>query len=215
MKSIKLIKVTAIDLNLTKTSKAGKPYSVAHIEYTQPQGDNTDKVFATDIFHGTLKSNPAMGETIKTLEVGTEVGLEKTQDGNFWPVTGFVAVADVPAPKPAYTGGGGFKKSSSSGPKDTAGIKVGAVMHDAVAMAVAQKKDLVTVADVTTVAEQLLTAAFVLEDRVRAGDFKGTTTPSVGVKVVPPTTNAPTTNNTLDNKIDSLDTNTKMGSLPF
>ena len=223
MKSVKLAKITAIDLNLTKTSKAGKPYSVAHIEYTQPLEADPVRSFSVDIFHGTLKDIPAMGAAIKLIQVGDEIGIEKTQDGNFWPVTGFVDKAAVPPPKPAFGGGngGGYKKSFGGGGAkpafNEAGVKCGAVLHDAVAVAIAQKKELVTVADITTIAEQLLRVSYILETKIKAGEFSSatSTTPAVGVKVEKLATTPTEAVAILNNKIDALDSNTKMGSLPF
>ena len=62
-------------------------------------------------------------------------------------------------------------KSYSKGGYNEAGIKVGAVLHDATTIATSQKGSKVTVSDVETAARELLTLSVTLEKEVKNGMF--------------------------------------------
>jgi len=102
----------------------------------------------------------------------------KTKDGKFWPLTKIEDVSTFLEKKPYTGGGGGFTKSSGGGGSfNNAGIKVGAVLHDAVALAGTGA----TTAKVKTIAEELLKLSYELEANVNAGKYepgKATVTPS-------------------------------------
>tara|TARA_R110000868_G_scaffold102014_3_gene280904 strand:- start:5108 stop:5761 length:654 start_codon:yes stop_codon:yes gene_type:complete len=189
MKSIKLIKITEIDLNKTKIAKStGKPYEVAQITFTRPQDEGGTKTFTEDFFHGTLQNDPffkATADTLNTLQIGDEIGLvkEKEENDKWWTTTGFVPKEDVPAPKPAYTGGGGGNWKKGGGGGDTAGVKSGAAYKDAVALTIKYQETL-DFDFIDATAEQLVIRSLALEERIRAGEFKGSgsTTPAVGIK---------------------------------
>ena len=61
MASLWLSKITAIDLNYSKTSKAGKPYKVARMDYTRPQSEDPSKALFDEVFHQVLVDNPELG----------------------------------------------------------------------------------------------------------------------------------------------------------
>ena len=196
MKSIKLIKITGIDVDVTKVSeKSGKSYGVAQITFIRPQDEGDTKTFTEEFFHGTLQNDPsfkATAGTLNTLQIGDEIGLvkEKEENDKWWTTTGFVPKEDVPAPKPAYTGGGGgggnWKKGGGG---DTAGIKSGAAYKDAVALTIKYQETL-DFDFIDATAEQLVIRSLALEERIRAGEFKGkgATTPAVGIKKETPPT---------------------------
>ena len=102
----------------------------------------------------------------------------KTKDGKFWPLTKIEDVSTFVEKKP-YTGGGaGFTKSSgASGSFNNAGIKVGAVLHDAVALYAANggaPSGESTIKCVKTIAEELLKLSYELEANVNAGKYEPT-----------------------------------------
>ncbi len=97
----------------------------------------------------------------------------KTKVGNYWNLTKVEDVSTfVEKPASTYTkksyGTGG---SQAGGSYNTAGIKVGAVLHDAVALAGTGS----TVVKVKTIAEELLHLSFELEANVNAGKYATTT----------------------------------------
>jgi hypothetical protein len=100
----------------------------------------------------------------------------KTKDGKFWPLTGiqsmdtYVVKAPSTFQKGTYSGGSSKTTGSTF---NNAGIKVGAVLHDAVALAGIGA----TTAKVKTIAEELLNLSYELEANVNAGKYepKGST----------------------------------------
>ncbi len=106
----------------------------------------------------------------------------KTKDGKFWPLTKVEDVSTFVEKKPYTGGGGGFNKSSGGGAFNNAGIKVGAVLHDAVALFSAAYEDIKhngsPMTQIRVVAEELLTLSYELEANVRAGKYE----PSLAVK---------------------------------
>jgi len=63
-----------------------------------------------------------------------------------------------------------FKNNKTSKPAfDSSGAKAGGVLHDAVAVSIAQKGKDVTVADISDIARKLLKLSTELEDEVRSG----------------------------------------------
>lgn len=83
----------------------------------------------------------------------------KTKQGNFWNLTRIDDVSTYTPKTNTYT------KGNSN--YNTAGIKVGAVLHDAVALAGTGA----TTAKVKALAEELLTLSFQLEEDVAAGKY--------------------------------------------
>ncbi len=125
----------------------------------------------------------------------------KTKVGNFWNLTKVEDVSTfVEKPASTYTkksyGSGG--SSSGGSTYNTAGIKVGAVLHDAVALAGTGA----TVAKVKTIAEELLHLSYELEANVNAGKYAGTAIkPTVAHKAIkePDSMCEKLTETTLDN----------------
>ena len=90
----------------------------------------------------------------------------------------------------------------SKGGYNEAGVKAGAVLHDAVAVAIAIHGKAVSVSSVATVARELLALSTQLENEVRDG-FYNSKTPSVNTRDAT-STSKPTVLDTLT-KFDSLD----------
>lgn len=97
----------------------------------------------------------------------------KTKEGKFWPLTKIEDISTFVEKKP-YTGGGMYIKNTNSsvGSFNNAGIKTGAVLHDAVALAGVGAK----IATVKTIAEELLLLSYELEANINAGKYEPTGT---------------------------------------
>lgn len=117
-------------------------------------------------------------ESKERIKAGGTFVVVKTKVGNYWNLT---KVEDVSTyvEKPASTyqkksyGGG----STGGGTYNTAGIKVGAVLHDAVALYAADggaPSGVTAIECVKTIAEELLHLSFELEANVNAGKYAGT-----------------------------------------
>ncbi len=92
----------------------------------------------------------------------------KTKDGKFWPLTKIEDVSTFVEKKPYTGGGGGFNKSSGGGGTfNNAGIKTGAILHDACALVGVGGK----IADVKRVAEELLHLSYELEKNITDGKY--------------------------------------------
>lgn len=164
--SRKLGKITKIEMSVqVKGAKA------VYIEYTQPDSDNPARTFKGNIFHNFLKDHPSVGAHIKALKVGDEVCIVREQQEGWWNIIDITDKADVPPQRPAFGGGGGFKKGGGSN-FNAHGAKVGGIIHDAVAMAVAIHTDKVTVDHVDALARDLLGLSFTLEKECDEGAFK-------------------------------------------
>ncbi len=107
----------------------------------------------------------------------------KTKDGKFWPLTKVESmdtyVAKAPSTFQKGTYSGGTNKSTGS-TFNNAGIKVGAVLHDAVALYVGgcradgSAKAGNHVLNVKSIAEELLSLSYELEANVNAGKYEPT-----------------------------------------
>ncbi len=159
-------------------SKRGKSDYI-ELTYKRLDGPNPGVESKTGNFVTAL--NEASRNLIKAK--GTFV-VVKTKDGKFWPLTG-VESMDTYVAKPASTfNKGGYGGSVAGGGKTTttfnnAGIKVGAVLHDAVALystllAVDKTQD-GAVKTVKQLAEELLHISFELEANVNAGKYEPST----------------------------------------
>lgn len=105
----------------------------------------------------------------------------KTKDGKFWPLTGVLSMDTYTAKAPStytkstYSGG---TKSSGGSSYNTAGIKVGAVLHDAVAIYSAAYEDVkhsgTATVQIKDIAEDLLKLSYELEANVNAGKYEPT-----------------------------------------
>ena len=109
---------------------------------------------------------------LKALKVGTKTVVVKVKKGKFWNFQGledsttFVAREKKPYNPGTYSGGKG-QGGATKAPYDQVGAKVGGVLHDAVALAVASKAAKVTVEDVASFARDLLTLSIRLETETR------------------------------------------------
>lgn len=131
------------------------------LTYKRLDGDNSGTEMKAGAFIGQLDE-----ESKERIKAKGEFVVVKTKQGNFWNLT---KVDDVSTftEKVKTTGnyGGGTRTSNST--FNTAGIKVGAVLHDAVALA----GQGATVAQVKTLAEQLLALSYELEQNVADGKY--------------------------------------------
>ncbi len=128
----------------------------------------------------------------------------KTKDGKFWPLTGVLSMDTYTAKAPStytkstYTGG---TKSSSSPSYNTAGIKVGAVLHDSVALAGTGA----TITAVKKIAEELLKLSYELESNVNAGKYDPKTTNTSTEVKTDPVNKIPTVSDYEDTSLDNID----------
>ncbi len=107
----------------------------------------------------------------------------KTKDGKFWPLTGVLSMDTYTAKAPSTYNKGGYSGSSTKSTGSTfnnAGIKVGAVLHDAVALYVGGCRSDGSipagshVVNVKSIAEELLSLSYELEANVNAGKYEPT-----------------------------------------
>ncbi len=144
----------------------------------------------------------SLDDTSKSLiKAGGTFVIVKTKVGNFWNLTKVEDVSTfVEKPASTYTKksyGGSSGSSSGGSTYNTAGIKVGAVLHDAVALAGTGA----TVTKVKTIAEELLHLSYELEANVNAGKYAGTTkSTSVATK-----TTTKTSTVVEDTSLDNID----------
>jgi hypothetical protein len=150
-----------------QATKRGKG-DYLEITYVRLDGQATGAEVKTGAFIATLDE-----ESKDLIKAGGEVVITKTKSGNFWNLT---KVADVSTfvEKPAsgynksYAGNSGGYTAKNAGNFNNAGIKVGAVLHDAVALAGIGA----TTAKVKTIAEELLNLSYELEANVNAGKYE-------------------------------------------
>ncbi len=155
-------------------SKRGKSDYI-ELTYKRLDGPNPGVESKTGNFVTAL--NEASRELIKAK--GTFV-VVKTKDGKFWPLTG-VESMDTYVAKPASTynaaNKGGYTAKPAGNTFNNAGIKVGAVLHDAVALyntviTVDKNHNGSAVKIVKQLAEELLHLSFELEANVNAGKYE-------------------------------------------
>ena len=138
----------------------------------------------------------------------------KTKDGKFWPLTKvesmdtYVAKAPSTSNYGSFGSGKGFNKAGAgTSTFNNAGIKVGAVLHDAVSLVGAghyQGKSQDSIQAVKETAEQLLGLSYELEANVNAGKYEPktssiTTPKTVSAKVTPTTLEIVEQEDSLDN----------------
>ncbi len=141
------------------------------VTYKRLDGEKAGEINKAGAFISAL--DEASRERIKA---GGQFVIVKTKVGNYWNLTKVDDVSTfVEKPASTYTKksyGGGGGSSSGGSTYNTAGIKVGAVLHDAVALAGTGA----TTAKVKTIAEELLHLSYELEANVNAGKYAGTKT---------------------------------------
>lgn len=187
------------------------------ITYTRTDegGDATKQVTANKLYSSFSTTEKELLKEAATTK--GELTLTKTftqtpgeEEGKgFWNLTGIGPASDF-VPKPPTTNKfnkGGYTGAKSSNIYDSAGAKAGGVLHDAVAVSIAQKGKDTTTAHIATVARELLSLSTQLENEARASkDNKSTTKETTPVAESLPnhcrTTNAVSTSTT---DFDSLD----------
>jgi len=105
----------------TTIGKYGTPARIVH--YT----DNGEARKA-QYFKGKL--DEASVNVLKALKVGDKFTVTKVKAGQYWNLESFGDAANY-TPKPAYNGGGGFRKPFEKKEFDNTGIKVGAARNQA------------------------------------------------------------------------------------
>ncbi len=145
-----------------------------NVHYTRIDGESP-KDMTVRYLVGKLPE--ASKNVLQTLSTGDEFVVVKQKEGEYWNLKEFKTADTFVAPPPKAPWGG--SSSSSSGSKNTtsstyntAGVKVGAVLHDAVALAGTGS----TTAKVAKIARELLTLSYQLETEVNAGTYITNTT---------------------------------------
>ena len=117
-------------------------------------------------------------EVLKGLKAGDKFVVVKQKEGEYWNLSEFTSADTyIARPKSTFTPSSSYgarAKSADNTPKSTAGVKVGAVLHDAVALAVGAGKP--TVTQVEKIARELLAVSIALEKDVDSGKFTAPTT---------------------------------------
>ncbi len=138
------------------------------LTYKRLDGQNPGAEMKTGAFVAALDQ-----ESKDAIKAKGQFVITKTKSGNFWNLT---KVADVSTYVEKATSGytkGGYSGGTKSGGSsyNTAGIKVGAVLHDSVALAGTGA----TILAVKKIAEELLKLSYELEANVNAGKYEPTT----------------------------------------
>lgn len=145
-------------------------YDAIQIQHTQPDAEDPSRIVKTNVFANQLENNKDLAVKIKNLSQGETVGFIKTQVGRNYQLTDIVAAGEIPKATQRKTwnnsGGGKAKGFNEAAPK------VGGILHDAVALAIATKKEGATIQDVESLAEDLLCVSASLEENWNKGKYK-------------------------------------------
>jgi hypothetical protein len=133
--------------------RGNSPY--LNISYVSTAGPLEGKTLSVGNFISTI--NDDTKNTVKSLKEGESVTLEVEKSGKFSSLIGVETGHTSTAPT----------KSKSS--FNEAGVKVGAVLHDAVAVACSRGTTEVT--DIETIARELLTLSTTLESEIKNGSI--------------------------------------------
>lgn len=147
----------------------------AYVElvYKRLDGENPGQVCTTGAFVSQLDE-----DSKKLIKAGGQFVVVKTKTDKFWNLTKVENISTW-VDKPAYTGGGqkSYGKGGQASTYNTAGIKVGAVLHDAVALYATGKissgeAGAPFTTDIRAIAEKLLELSYELEMNVETGKYK-------------------------------------------
>jgi hypothetical protein len=136
------------------------------LKYKRLDGDNPGAEQITGAFVSKLDK-----ESRDRIKAGGTFVVVKTKEGDYWNLTKVDDMSTYTAKTTNTYNGGGQKSYPSKGSAstyNTAGIKVGAVLHDAVALAGVGA----TISKVKTLAEELLNLSYELEANVNAGKYE-------------------------------------------
>ncbi len=165
-------------------SKRGKSDYI-ELTYKRLDGPNPGAENKTGNFVAKLSQ-----ESKDLIKAKGEFVVVKTKEGNFWPLTGVLSmdtyVAKAPSTFQKGTYSGGSTKSSGS-TFNNAGIKVGAVLHDAVALVSHGRydgKSQTSLQAVKEIAEELLNLSYELEANVNAGKYEPKTKVELALKAL-------------------------------
>lgn len=163
------------------------------LTYKRLDGDNPGTQQTTGAFVSKLDK-----ESKDRIKAGGTFVVVKTKEGDYWNLTKVEDVSTYVAKATnTYTGGrqNSYNSKGQTSTYNTAGIKVGAVLHDAVALAGTGAK----IATVKSIAEELLRLSYELEANVNTGKYE----PKPATATKTKTTSAAT--ETEENNITSLD----------
>jgi hypothetical protein len=139
------------------------------LKYKRLDGSDPGKELTTGAFVASVDE-----ESKKVIKAKGVMVLTKTCDGKFWNLTKAEPESAWVEKKPYNPDW--RSRGSAVAPRaeyNNAGIKVGAVLHDAVALAGKGAK----ISEVKTIAEQLLNLSYELEENVNSGKYKPSSNP--------------------------------------
>ena len=145
------------------------------LTYKRLDGDNPGAQQITGAFVAKLDK-----DSRDRIKAGGTFVVVKTKEGDYWNLTKVDDLSTYTTKSPSNYSGGGQKSYTSKGlasTYNTAGIKVGAVLHDAVALAGVGA----TIVRVKTIAEELLNLSYELEANVNVGKYEPKTKTTTNV----------------------------------
>lgn len=161
------------------------------ITYTRTDGVGNGAALTASKFTSDFTNEEKL--LIKGAETGNDGGevvliKEFTQkegaDHGYWnlktlaPISTFVEKPQKPAYKASYSKPSTTTATPARSGYNEAGVKAGAVLHDAVAVAIAVNGKSTTTVQVATIARELLALSTQLEEEVRNGNYNNTSTNS-------------------------------------
>lgn len=140
--------------------------------YKRLDGENPGTEQKTGAFVAKLDK-----ESKDRIKAGGTFVVVKTKEGDFWNLSKVEDISTYVAKAPSnYSGNrGSYTTKPAGNAYNTAGVKVGAVLHDAVALYAANggaPNGESTIKCVKTIAEELLTLAYELESNVKSGKYE-------------------------------------------
>lgn len=142
------------------------------VKYTRLDGgeDQRGKDLTVRYLVGKLPQDSK--DVLSNLKKGDKFVVVKKKEGQFWNLDSFKPESAYKPKETIYGSSNNTTHNNNSGIRNNnnTGIKVGAVLHDAVALAGAGA----TVAKVATLARELLTLSYKLEEEVEIGAFDPT-----------------------------------------
>ncbi len=181
-------------------SKRGRSDYI-ELTYKRLDGQNPGQEMKTGNF--VIALDQATKDLIKGK--GTFVVVKNKNDKGFWNLTRVEDMSTYTAPtSTGYTKSNTYtpksSSSSASSSYNTAGIKVGAVLHDSVALAGKGA----TTAQVKKIAEELLSLSYELEANVNAGKYTSTAKTET-LQSISKTVTSTTVTEDLDDGLSSID----------
>lgn len=160
------------------------------VKYTRLDGGDTQRGKDMTVRYLVGRLPQDSKDVLSNLKKGDHFVVIKKKEGEFWNLDSFKPESEYkekppstyPANTQAYTGRqANHANSKPTGGYDNIGAKVGGTVHDAVAIAVAEGKP--TVVRIGTLARELLSLSYKLEEEAREGAFD----PSKAYNTIPET----------------------------